>query len=131
MSLTTDPADILLDGATTYEKKNADYGDAWRTVGEILFLLSGGEPITLETPEDFVSIGLFTRRMDKIARAFQGEFVGDRTNFESIIDSHSDEAVYAAMHSVNQIEKNASTESRDADFVSFDEHNESRRDNND
>lgn len=102
----TDPTDILFQGAETYEKKNEDYGDSWRLVGEILYRLAGQEPITLETTRDFVSFGLYNRRFDKIARAFQGEFVADgEMNYESIEDAHEDESVYAAMHAANQADR--------------------------
>jgi hypothetical protein len=91
------PGEILHNGADTYEEKNEDYGNSWYIVGEIMYLMAGEEPITLETPEDFVRIGLFTRRLDKLVRAFNGEFCTDEMTYESIFDSHTDEAVYAAM----------------------------------
>jgi hypothetical protein len=97
----TDPTEILRDGAETYEEKNDDYGDSWRLVGEFLWLLSN-DGIELKTKEDFISFGLYTRRLDKIARSFNGEFNDDELNFESVIDSHTDESVYAAMHAANQ-----------------------------
>lgn len=87
----------LRDGAETYEEKNDDYGDSWQTVGEILWELGGEEPIVLESPEDVISFGLFVRRFDKLARAFNGEFRAEDLNFESIVDSHEDESVYAMM----------------------------------
>jgi hypothetical protein len=93
-----DPTQILRESADTYQEKNADYGQSWRAIGEILHGLTKGEPVVLETPEDFVSFGLFTRRMDKIARSFNGEFLSDDLNFESISDSHADETAYAAIH---------------------------------
>lgn len=92
------PEDILRENAETYQQKNADYGESWYAIGKILHGLTKGEPITLETPEDFVSFGLFTRRMDKFARAFTGEFLDHELNFESICDSHEDESTYAAIH---------------------------------
>ena len=93
-----DPSQILQESAETHDKKDADYGTSWRAIGHILHGLSKGEPVVLETPEDFISFGLFTRRMDKIARCFNGEFLSDELNFESIADSHADETAYAAMH---------------------------------
>lgn len=95
-------SETLHEGADTFEQKTEDYGDSWRKIGEILLNLSHGEPIVLETKEDFVSFGLFTRRLDKFARAFHGEFAADEMNFESVADAHRDESVYAAMHAVNQ-----------------------------
>lgn len=95
-------SDLLHSSAETFEKKTTDYGESWRKIGDILLNLSNGEPIVLESQEDFVAFGLYTRRLDKFARAFHGEFVADDMNFEAVEDSHADESVYAAMHAVNQ-----------------------------
>lgn len=92
------PQEVLTDSAQTYEHKNSDYGASWLAIGEILHGLTDGEPITLREPRDFVSFGLFTRRMDKLARAFSGEFLSSKLNFEGLEDSHADAATYAAMH---------------------------------
>lgn len=100
-----EPDDILFDGAETYEKKQSDYGDSWRKIGYIFHLLANGHSIELETVEDHISYGLFTRRMDKIARAFNGEFLADEMNYESIEDAHEDESVYAAMAASNQSQR--------------------------
>lgn len=101
------PEEYLSDGAEVYAEKNEDYGDSWRKIGEILHLLSHGETVELETPEDHIAYGLYTRRLDKIARAFNGEFVAEDMNFESIEDAHQDEMVYAAMHASNQSARGA------------------------
>lgn len=98
----TEPSDILSEGGETYARKNSDYGDSWRKVGEILHNLADGETVELNSVEDHISYGLFTRRLDKLARAYHGEFIADEMNFESIVDSHEDEMTYAAMHSSNQ-----------------------------
>lgn len=95
-------SNLLHSNAETFEKKTTDYGESWRKIGDILLSLSNGDPIVLETQEDFVAFGLYTRRLDKFARAFHGEFVADEMNFEAVRDSHEDESVYAAMHAVNQ-----------------------------
>lgn len=92
------PEEILTESAETYRQKNADYGKSWQNIGYILHSLAGGEPVVLETPEDYISIGLFTRRLDKIARSFNGEFLSDEMNFESTVDAHEDESTYGAMH---------------------------------
>lgn len=99
------PEDVLFEGAETYEKKNEDYGDSWRQVGEFLHEIAGDDGVVLETPEDFISFGLFTRRLDKLARAFNGEFNTDSLNFEDVVDAHEDESVYAAMHASNEHDK--------------------------
>lgn len=95
------PDELLHDLADVFEEKNDDYGDSWRLTGEILHLAAGGETVELETPEDFIRFGLWTRRLDKVVRAFHGEFVVDgEPNFEAIRDTLEDEAVYAAMHAI-------------------------------
>lgn len=96
-----DVSDILGEGAEEYAKKHEDYGNSWRNIGRILHILAGGETVTLETPQDYVAMGLFTRRLDKFARAFNGEFVSDEMNFEPTADAHTDEMVYAAMAAAN------------------------------
>lgn len=98
----TNPTEVLRDGADTYESKNEDYGDSWRHIGEVFALLADGETVELETAEDFVAMGLLTRRMDKIARAFFAELVNDEVNHEPAVDAHEDEMVYAAMSAANE-----------------------------
>jgi hypothetical protein len=110
-----DPAQILQESATTHDKKNEDYGESWRAIGHVLHGLANGEPIVLETPEDFISFGLFTRRLDKIARCFNGEFLSDELNYESISDSHADETAYAAMHASLLAEQEPVEYTRDKD----------------
>jgi len=109
-------SDTLIDGAETFEEKSEDYGMSWKIIGEILLMLNEGEPLTLKSKEDFVSFGLFTRRLDKIARAFNGEFSQDDMNFESVADSHMDSAVYAAMSAVNQQDRRPSTSEEAEDW---------------
>lgn len=99
--MSSTPQSFLREGGDVYESKNDDYGDSWRKVGQILYLLADGETVELETPQDHVSYGLFTRRLDKFARAYHGEFLGDEPNHEPIVDAHTDEMVYAAMSASN------------------------------
>ena len=98
----TDPVGVLHEGAAVYEEKQEDYGSSWRLVGQFLKNLAGDDGVTLTTAEDFISFGLYTRRLDKLARAFNGEFNADELNFESVNDSHQDESVYAAMHAATR-----------------------------
>ncbi|QSG06343.1 hypothetical protein [Halapricum desulfuricans] len=97
-----DPDTILRRNAETYRQKNDDYGDSWRLVGKTLALWlehAGVESLSLPANEDTMnSLGLFTRRMDKMIRAFNAEFVVDELNFESTADAHEDESTYSAMH---------------------------------
>lgn len=99
--------DILGHGAETYERKNADYGESWRNIGHILFQLANEQPVVLASPEDWIAAGLFTRRMDKIARSFNGEFLAEEMNFESASDADEDESVYAAMQAANKHDRHA------------------------
>jgi hypothetical protein len=96
--MTKNVTDILQDGAELYEKKQSDYGDSWRLVGEFLWLLTDEEGVELTSKDDFISFGLYTRRLDKLARGFNGDLLADDLNFEAVQDSHEDESVYAAMH---------------------------------
>lgn len=91
------PADIMNDASETYKQKNDDYGASWYEIGEVLYKMAGGESVTIDSPEDWVRVGLYTRRLDKFFRAFAGEMRGEEKNFESVMDSHEDESVYAAM----------------------------------
>lgn len=97
--------EILNDGAETYELKNKDYGESWRNIGHILYKLANEQPVVLDSPEDWIAAGLFTRRIDKIARSFNGEFLADEMNFESASDADEDESVYAAMQAVNKFDR--------------------------
>lgn len=99
------PDEILQDLAELYQDKNDDYGNSWEQGGRLLYLLAGEEPVTLEDPEDWIRVGLWVRRVDKFMRAFHGEFVSDGdVNFEAIMDSHTDDSVYAAMHAATHQE---------------------------
>lgn len=96
------PDQILRANAETYRKKNSDYGNSWRLAGETLSLWlrhAGLETVEIDTdPETWNSLGLFTRRLDKLIRAFNAEFVVEELNFESTADAHEDESTYGAMH---------------------------------
>lgn len=96
------PDEILQQNGETYQDKNDDYGDSWRLVGETLALwleAAGEDDATVPAdPDTLASLGLFTRRLDKIIRAFNAEIIGGELNYESVMDAHTDESTYAAMH---------------------------------
>ena len=96
------PEEILSRNADTYRRKNADYGDSWRLVGETMALWlqhTGQEELHVPADPDALNgLGLFTRRLDKVIRAFNAEYVVDELNFESTADAHEDESTYSAMH---------------------------------
>lgn len=93
--------DILRDGADVYESKTRDYGSSWRSIGYIIREMAHDEPIVLDSPEEIIAFGLFTRRLDKLSREFFGTFFADEMNFEGPVDSAEDESVYAAMSAAN------------------------------
>jgi hypothetical protein len=100
-----DTSEILTQNAETYARKNQDYGSSWKLIGELIWKLGGEEPIVLNDPRDVIAFGLFTRRFDKIARSFHGEFRSETLNFEDAADSDKDESVYAAMQAENKFDR--------------------------
>ncbi|UBF22748.1 hypothetical protein M1M38_gp055 [Halorubrum tailed virus 27] len=108
-------ADILRDGGDTFEKKTQDYGQSWRSVGHIIREMAHDEPIVLDSPEEIIAFGLFTRRLDKLSREFYGTFFAEDMNFEGPVDSAEDESVYAAMSASNlrDMADEAETEEKD------------------
>lgn len=102
--------DLMEEAIGTYKLKNADYGESWKNIGYILHRLANGEPVVLETPEDYIAIGLFTRRLDKFARSFNSEFLTDEMNFESGVDADTDDIPYAAMQAENKMDRQVTDE---------------------
>lgn len=97
--------EILEESAETYELKNEDYGKSWQNIGHILYTLANEQPVVLDSPEDWIAAGLFTRRLDKFARSFNGEFLTTSMNFEAATDADEDETVYAAMQAENKYDR--------------------------
>lgn len=97
---------IMRESQSLYERKNADYGDSWMLAGKTLALWLQHQGIDeLRIPvNDYTmnSIGLFTRRLDKMIREFNGWFMladGEELQVaESIVETHQDDVPYAAMH---------------------------------
>ena len=95
--------EVLEDSTDLYRRKNADYGDSWRLVGKTLALWlehQGVEELTIPVNEYTMnSLGLFTRRLDKMIRTWNGWFVANEFQVaESIAETHTDDVPYAAMH---------------------------------
>lgn len=98
--------DIMEASQRLYERKNADYGDSWQLAGKTLALWLDHQGIEeLRIPvNDYTmnSLGLFTRRLDKMIREFNGWFMleeGEELQVnESIVETHQDDVPYAAMH---------------------------------
>lgn len=95
--------DVLADSTDLYERKNADYGDSWQLVGKTMALWldhQGVDELTIPTDAHTLnSFGLFTRRLDKMLREFNGWFVADEMQVsEAIAETHQDDVPYAAMH---------------------------------
>jgi hypothetical protein len=95
--------EVMRDSIGLYEKKNDDYADSWRLVGKTIELWlehHGEEELTIPANEYALnSFGLFTRRLDKMLRAFNGWFLTDEMKVsESIVETQEDSVPYAAMH---------------------------------
>lgn len=100
--MSASPAEILESAKTLYEDKEEDYGASWRLTGEILsdIIKTQGEDeiIIPAEPEYLIAFGLYTRRLDKLVRSFNGTFIADEMNVdESVTETVKDQAPYAAM----------------------------------
>jgi hypothetical protein len=95
-------SEILEESSELYKKKNDDYGDSWRLVGKTMQLWLdhlGQDSLELSNEKELNSFGLFTRRLDKMVRAFNIWFCADKTRVnESVVETQEDEIPYAAMH---------------------------------
>jgi hypothetical protein len=90
--------ELIEEHGETYEKKNEDYGDSWRLVGPALYVMMNQESVVLDSPEDWTRVSLYVRRMDKMIRSLQMEMSdGNEFNYESVMDTHGDESIYAVM----------------------------------
>lgn len=98
--------EVMSDSKGLYERKNADYGDSWQLAGQTLALWLQHQGVDkLQIPVNSYtmnSLGLFTRRLDKMIREFNGWFCLDEGEEfqvnESITETHADDVPYAAMH---------------------------------
>lgn len=97
-----DPAELLEECAELYREKNDAYGDAWKLAPKTIAMWCeemGVEELTVEADTDqLASFSLYIRRLEKIIRSFNGEFVVDEQAFEDIEDGHVDSAPYSTMH---------------------------------
>ncbi|UBF22424.1 hypothetical protein HCTV-15_gp57 [Haloarcula virus HCTV-15] len=98
-----DAVTVLGDSTDLYKRKNADYGDSWKLAGKTMALWlqhQGVDELKIPVNEYTMnSLGLFTRRLDKMIRTFNGWFVADELLVdESIAETHTDDVPYAAMH---------------------------------
>jgi len=95
-------AEILEESGELYEEKEADYGQSWKLVGKTIKLWLdhlGQDSLELTNQQELNSFGLFTRRLDKMIRAFNGWFCADEMQVnESVVETQEDMIPYAAMH---------------------------------
>jgi hypothetical protein len=100
--MTADPADLMEQNIETFRVKNALYGDSWKLSGKTMALWFREMGVTeLVIPVDetaLISLGQYHRRLDKLIRGFNMEFVTDERAFESLTDAHLDDGNYAVMH---------------------------------
>lgn len=103
---TRSAVEIMEESKSLYERKNDDYGDSWRLVGKTFAMwlrhLGEDELRVPATEYHLNALGLFTRRMDKLIREFNGWMVFDEGEeyrvSESIVETHNDDVPYGAMH---------------------------------
>jgi len=95
----TEPSDVLHEVAEQQQAKNADYGSSWQKTGELKAVLAGGELPHIETADEAVMDGLYTRMLDKLSRGYTLEFLNDEREIddEALADTFRDLAGYAAM----------------------------------
>lgn len=99
-------SEIMSDSQGLYERKNADYGDSWKLTGKTMALWlqhQGQDELRVPVNEHTMNaLGLFTRRLDKMIREFNGWFCLDEGEEfqvdESIAETHQDDVPYSAMH---------------------------------
>jgi len=99
----SEPDTLLRESADLYERKNEDYGEAWRLAGEMIALWAGEndvEAIDPSDPQQMVALNLYVQRLHKIIRGLTQEFGDPETepNNEAVAESHQDEGVYAHLH---------------------------------
>jgi hypothetical protein len=98
--------EVMRDSIGLYEKKNDDYGDSWQLAGKTLAMWlqhQGHDELRIPATEFHMnSLGLFTRRLDKMIREWNGWMCLDEGESfrvdESIVETHQDDVPYAAMH---------------------------------
>lgn len=83
------PAEILMDAAELFEKKNKEYGDGYSSFSELMFQLLG--PVELKTVEDFKRFNRIGSIMGKVNRYAKNFSKGGHE------DSATDLVVYAAI----------------------------------
>lgn len=91
------PADLLEELSEQYRAKQEEYGNSWRLAGLAMYLAVEGEEVVLDSPEDWIHVGLYTRRFDKLFRSVNCTFGLDEIDFESAEEDDGDESVYASM----------------------------------
>jgi hypothetical protein len=124
--MSASPAEVLESAKTLYEDKEEDYGASWRLTGEILSEIiktQGKEEITIPAePEYLIAFGLYTRRLDKLVRSFNGTFIADEMNVdESVTETVKDQAPYAAMQTTIAQEMQAEQEKEEEEMGNCEE----------
>jgi hypothetical protein len=98
--------EIMEDSKALYDRKNDDYGDSWKLAGKTMAMWlrhQGLDELRVPaTAPHMNALGLFTRRLDKMIREFNGwmclEEGDDFRVDETIAETHMDDVPYGAMH---------------------------------
>jgi hypothetical protein len=113
--MSTSPPELLEQAKTLYESKERDYGESWRLTGIILANIlqqQGEDELVVPAEAEYLSaLGLYTRRLDKLVRSFNGTFLSDDFEVdESLSETINDQIPYAAMHTTLTHEMQAETD---------------------
>jgi len=118
--MTDSPTTLLEEAKTLYSKKEDDYGESWKLTGEILSKIikqQGNDELVIPAePEYLIALGLYTRRLDKLVRSFNGTFMKDALKVdESVEETVEDQIPYAAMQATVAGTLNEETEEEEVE----------------
>jgi hypothetical protein len=90
MEMKTVP-ELLREAASTYEQRNAIYGDNYKHFGSVMVALFQGQCVFLDNTDDHNRFGVFTQIVSKLTRYAENFSSGGHD------DSLLDMSVYCAM----------------------------------
>jgi hypothetical protein len=97
--------EVLKDSEKLFTSKEQDYGESWRLTGKILAAIleqqDEDELVIPADPKALSAFGLFTRKIDKLVRSFNGVFIQDELEVdENLAETAQDQIPYDAMLTV-------------------------------
>lgn len=97
--------EVIKDSEKLFKCKEEDYGESWRLTGKILVTIleqqDEDELVIPADPKALSAFGLFTRKIDKLVRSFNGVFIQDELEVdENLAETAQDQIPYDAMLTV-------------------------------